>query len=221
MKRISAIIVAAGEGKRFGFSKQFALLRGKAVLDWTLEKFESHPLVDEIILVLPDEKRKAKYLSSYRKIKAIVRGGKKRQDSVFKGFEQIDPRETGIVLVHDGVRPLVSEALISRVIEETLKKEAVIPALPIEETLKEVSGQDVIRTVDRSGLCRVQTPQGFFYSILKQALEKAEEEGFDGTDEAMLVERTGKKVFWVEGDPRNVKITTPADLRIAEALFDV
>ncbi|KPJ70218.1 hypothetical protein AMJ44_00445 [candidate division WOR-1 bacterium DG_54_3] len=220
MERVAAIIAAAGRGERFGSPKQLYLLKGKTVLDWSLEKFEAHEAIDEIVLVLKEEQEKEKILAHYKKIVAVVQGGKERQDSVLNGFKMIDPEKTGIVLVHDGVRPLVSKALISRVIEATLKKGAVIPALPLEDTVKEVAGKEVLRTLERQELCRVQTPQGFTYSILKKALEKAQEEGYYGTDEASLVERAGESVFVVQGDPTNIKITVPEDLKVVESLLD-
>lgn len=220
MKRVSVIVVAAGEGKRFGFSKQFALVKEKSVLDRCLEKFEVHEQVTEIILVLKGGPQKGEFIKRYRKVVAVARGGRERQDSVLSGFNQIDPEKAEVVLVHDGVRPLVGEDLISRVIEATLTKGAVVPAIPVEDTIKLVEGQEVSRTLDRTGLFRVQTPQGFFYSILKAALDKAKEENFYGTDEAFLVERTGKKVSIIQGDPKNIKITTPEDLKIAEAFLE-
>jgi len=220
MERVSAIIVAAGRGERFGSPKQLSLLKGKTVLDWSLEKFESHEAVDEIVLVLKEEQEKEKILGHYKKILAVVKGGKERQDSVLNGFKMIDPEKTGIVLVHDGVRPLVSIALISRIIEAAFKKGAAIPALPLEDTVKEVTGKEILRTLERQELCRVQTPQGFSYSLLKKALNKAQEEGYYGTDEASLVERTGEKVYVVPGDPVNIKITVPEDLKVAEAFLD-
>ena len=220
MSEVYAIIVAAGEGKRFGFSKQFALLRGKSVLDRCLEKFEAHKKVKAIVLVLKDETQKEKYLKRYRKIAVVTSGGKRRQDSVLSGFRQIDPEKAEIILVHDGVRSLVSEDLIDRVIEATLERGAAVPVIPVEDTIKLVEGKEVSRTLNRTKLFRVQTPQGFFYTILKTALEKAREENFYGTDEASLVERIGKKVSIVQGDLKNIKITTPEDLRIAEALLE-
>lgn len=220
MRRVSAIIVAAGEGKRFGSAKQFALLRGKPLLDWSLEKFEAHPGVDEIVLVVPDEKRKAAYRRRGKKLIAVVSGGPRRQDSVFRGVEALDPEGAGIVLVHDGVRPLVSRALISRIIEETQRKGAAIPAVPVEDTVKEVDGARVVRTLDRERLYRIQTPQGFLYPVLRMALERAREKGYSGTDEAVLLERTGETVTVVAGDPRNIKITTLLDLKIAEAWLE-
>lgn len=220
MSEVTAIIVAAGEGRRFGFSKQFALLGGKSVLDRCLEMFEAHKKVEAIVLVLKDISLKKEYLKRYRKIVAVAQGGKRRQDSVFSGFRQIDPEKAEIVLVHDGVRSLVSEDLIDRVIEAAREAGAAVPAIPVEDTIKLVEEDEVSRTLDREKLFRVQTPQGFSYRILKAALDKAKEENFHGTDEASLAERIGKKVVVVQGDHKNIKITTPEDLKIAEAFLE-
>ncbi len=219
MKKVSAVIVAAGEGRRFGAAKQFELLRGRPVLDWSLEAFDAHPRVDEIILVLPDVGAKNESLAKYKKIAGVVQGGEKRQDSVVHGFRAIDARKAGIVLVHDGARPLAGQDLIGRIILAAQEKGAVIPALPLEETVKEAAGQGVIRTLDRTRIFRVQTPQGFSYPLLKRALESATAEKFYGTDEAALVERLGERVFIIDGDPKNIKITVPLDLKIAEAFL--
>lgn len=220
MKRVSVIVVAAGEGRRFGFSKQFAPLKGKPVLDWALEAFEAHEDVTEVILVLRDESKKKDYTERYGKIIAVARGGEKRQDSVLSGFREIDPEKAGVVLVHDGVRPLVSMELIDRVIEAAQEKGAVVPTVPLKDTIKFVDGKEVKRTLERDKLFRVQTPQGFLYSTLKAALDEAGEDNYYGTDEASLVERTKKRVHAVQGDPKNIKITTPEDLKIAEAFLE-
>lgn len=220
MKRVSVIVVAAGEGKRFGFSKQFALLRGKSVLDWCLEAFEVHEAVTEVILVLKDDAQNTDYIERYRKIASIAKGGDKRQDSVLSGFHKIDPEKARIVLVHDGVRPLVSKELIDRVIEAAQEKEAAIPAVPLKDTVKLVDEQVVIRTLDRDKLFMIQTPQGFLYSTLKAALDKSRKDNFYGTDEASLLERIGKKVTVVQGDLKNIKITTPEDIKIVEAFLE-
>jgi len=220
MSKVTAIIVAAGEGKRFGFSKQFALLRGRSVLDRCLEIFEAHKKVTAIVLVLKDVGLKNEYLKRYRKVVAVAKGGKRRQDSVLSGFHQVDTEKAEIVLVHDGVRSLVSENLIDRIIDATRKAGAAVPAIPVEDTIKLVEGDEVSRTLDRDKLVRVQTPQGFSYKILKAALDKAKEENFYGTDEASLAERIGKKVMVVQGDHKNIKITTPEDLKIAEAFLE-
>jgi 2-C-methyl-D-erythritol 4-phosphate cytidylyltransferase len=220
MKRVAVIMVAAGEGRRFGLPKQYAQLKSKPVLDWALEAFEAHPDVAEVILVLNDESKKKEYTEQYKKIVACAAGGRRRQDSVVSGFHKIDPEKTDIVLIHDGVRPLVSQALIGRVIEAALEKGAVVPAIPLEDTVKRVNEQEVVQTLEREKIFRCQTPQGFFYSTLKEALEKAAEDDFFATDDANLVERIGKKVWIIQGDPGNIKITTPEDLKIAEALLE-
>ncbi len=220
MIRTSAIIVAAGAGKRFGEMKQFAYLRAKPVLEWTLERFEAHPEVDALVLVLPDEQDLKHYRLRYTKIVDIVRGGEKRQDSVWQGFRLLSAAAPEVVLVHDGARPLVSADLISRVIAAAHASGAAVPVLAIEDTIKEVRDGRIAGTVDRTFLARAQTPQGFRYDILKKALEAARHERFWGTDEAALAERAGIPVTAVAGDPRNIKITTPIDIPIAEALLD-
>lgn len=220
MTKVTAIIVAAGEGRRFGSAKQFALLRGQPVLDRSLAEYEAHPEVDEIVLVLPEEESGPEYRKRYGKVVAVVGGGVRRQDSVARGFERVDCRPADIVLVHDGVRPLVGREVISRVIAKARECGAAIPVVPVDDTIKETAGGTVIRTLERRNLQRVQTPQGFAREILESALKKAREDGFYGTDEAALVERTGHPVAVVAGDPRNIKITSPADLKIAEAFLE-
>ncbi len=221
MSTVSAIVVAAGAGKRFGERKQFAYLRGKPVLEWTLEKFEVHPEIGEVVLVLPDERDRKHYRTRYKKIVDVVRGGERRQDSVWQGFRLLGADENGLVLIHDGARPLVPGDLISRVIMEARSSGAAVPVMSVEETVKEARSGRIVRTVDRESLVRVQTPQGFLYSVLKKAMEIARRDRFYGTDEAMLAERAGIPVSTVTGDSRNIKITTPLDLKIAEALLDV
>jgi 2-C-methyl-D-erythritol 4-phosphate cytidylyltransferase len=220
MTGAAAIIVAAGAGKRFGEMKQFAYLRAKPVLEWTLERFQAHDGVGAVVLVLPDENDLKHYRMRYPKILDIVRGGERRQDSVWQGFRLLVPLEPEIVLVHDGARPLVTAALITRVIEAARAGGAAVPVLPVEDTIKEVRAGLVAGTVDRTLLCRAQTPQGFRYDVLKRALDAARRDWFFGTDEACLVERIGLAVTAVPGDPRNIKITTPIDIPVAEALLD-
>jgi 2-C-methyl-D-erythritol 4-phosphate cytidylyltransferase len=220
VSQASAIVVAAGAGKRFGEMKQFAYLRGKPVLEWTLEAFQGHGEVDAVVLVLPDEQDLKHYRMRYPKIVDIVRGGERRQDSVWQGFRLLDAATAEVVLVHDGARPFVSPGLISRVIAAARADGAAVPALPLEDTVKEVREGRVVRTADRTLLARTQTPQGFLYTVLKKALYQARRDRFYGTDEAMLAERAGIPVSVVEGDPRNIKITTLVDLKIAEGLLD-
>jgi len=220
MNKVTAIVVAAGEGQRFGAPKQFAPLRDKPVLEWSLGCFDSHVQVADIVLVLVSDIEKEEYIRRFPKITAVVTGGKHRQDSVIAGFNQIDPQKTEIVLIHDGVRPVVDHALLSRVIAATKEKGAAVPVIAIEDTVKAVDGDKVLRTVDREQLRRVQTPQGFSYAILKEALNQARKDNIQSTDEAALVERMGYEIVTVEGDPRNIKITTPEDIRVAEVYLE-
>ncbi len=220
MDRVTAIIVAAGAGKRFGLAKQFATLKGKAVLDRCLEKFEKHPGIDDIVLVLKDTHPDRDYTGKYKKIISVARGGERRQDSVYAGLGCVDEKKTRLVLIHDGARPLVEEDLIGRIIEAAGKKGAVVPVIPMDDTIKRVEGDRIIQTEDRAHLFRSQTPQGFSCSLLREAFNRARKEGFYGTDEASLVERIGKEVFVVQGDPKNIKITTQDDLRMAEVLIE-
>lgn len=220
MTGASAIIVAAGTGTRFGEMKQFAYLRAKPVLEWTLERFQAHPGIGAIVLVLPDENDFKHYRMRYAKIVETVRGGERRQDSVWQGFRLLAAARPEIVLVHDGARPLVPAELISRIVEAARTDGAAVPVLGVEDTIKEVRDGRVTATVDRTLLFRAQTPQGFRYEVLEKAMDAARRDWFYGTDEASLVERAGLPVTAVPGDPRNIKITTPADIPIAEALLD-
>jgi 2-C-methyl-D-erythritol 4-phosphate cytidylyltransferase len=220
-----AIITAAGFGKRMGTDKpkQYLELSNKPILIHTLEKFEKARLIDEIILVtdpssvtIVREIILGKYPSP--KVKKIVAGGEQRQDSVAKGLANVSPG-CEIVCVHDGVRPFITPELIDKSVEEAMSHGACIVAIPMKDTIKRVDEEgQIVETVERSGLWRAQTPQTFKFNILKEAFEKAFETGFYGTDEAMLVERINKEICILSGDERNIKITTPDDLKIAETL---
>jgi 2-C-methyl-D-erythritol 4-phosphate cytidylyltransferase len=189
-------------------------------LDWNLERFEEHEDIDKIVVVLGKAHSGKEYLGRYKKIAAIARGGEKRQDSVRAGLNHVDAHEAEIVLVHDGARPLVGKSLIGRVIEATREQGAVIPVLPVEDTLKIVEDNKVGRTENRKRFFRAQTPQGFSYALLKEAFIHAHQTDFVGTDEAVLVEKMGKDVFVIQGERGNIKITTQEDLRIAEAWIE-
>jgi len=160
------------------------------------------------------------YSSRFAKLAVVVPGGKERQDSVRIGFAELTSTAADIVLVHDGVRPLVQGDLISRVIEAAGSSGAAVPVVPLEDTIKRIEGGVVLGTMDRKKLVRVQTPQGFIYDVLGAALQQSYADGFYGTDEASLVERLGQEVITVSGDPRNLKITGPEDLKIAEVLLE-
>lgn len=218
---VYAIIPAAGQGVRFGgpVGKQFRTLCGKPVILHTLEAFEACSLISGIVLVAPEgdipDLERLLQGSCLTKVEKIVKGGKMRQDSVQKGLEALTPCE--LVVVHDGVRPLVTPDLITRTIVAARDHGAAVCGLPIRETVKKIGPQQqVVTTVDRDNLWSVQTPQAFQYVLLRRALQRAKEENFYGTDEAMLVERMGEPVKMVEGEAYNIKITTPEDLAMAE-----
>ena len=223
---VRAIIAAGGRGERVGGSlpKQFIEIKKKPLLAYTVENFDKCKLIDEIILVVPEE-----YvgLSSYqivdvfnfRKIRKIISGGKERQDSVYKALLSL-PGNTDIVTIHDGVRPFISPEKIIKSIEMCKKDKAVILALPINETVKRVEDKFVITTLDREKLWVAQTPQTFEYKLILEAYKKAEKYSFIGTDDSSLVERLGIKVKILEGDHDNIKITTPEDLVLAERIID-
>jgi 2-C-methyl-D-erythritol 4-phosphate cytidylyltransferase len=223
MTKAAAIIVAAGSGFRFGGRKQHSILGGQTVLERTLAVFQSHGEIEDIFLVLDDPRAGREMALAFSKISSVVRGGPERHDSVLAGLAKLleGGRSAGkLVLVHDGVRPLVSHRLISRVVRAAERHGAVCPALPLNDTIKRVEGERILQTEDRAKLVRVQTPQGFSVDILRRAFEKAGQDGIYGTDESTLVERLGHPVRLVEGERRNLKITTPQDLKIAEVLLD-
>ncbi|KPL00177.1 MAG: hypothetical protein AMJ91_05155 [candidate division Zixibacteria bacterium SM23_73_3] len=232
--KVVGIIVAGGVGKRvFGdlaaegkgdLPKQFLTLGEKPVLTHTIDKFEKCELIDEIILVVPEDYMG--YCSqtivdkhSFKKVKKIVCGGKERQDSVYLGLKACS-NNTDIVAIHDGVRPLIAPEKISDLIKSCYQKKAVILAIPVKDTIKRVEGGSVITTLDREKLWLIQTPQVFQYKLILDAYEKANEDGFSGTDDSVLVERLGHEVAIIEGEYENIKITTAEDFAMAEAFLE-
>jgi 2-C-methyl-D-erythritol 4-phosphate cytidylyltransferase len=220
--RIAAVVVAGGAGSRFsaadGVRKQYRLLAGVPVLAWSLEAFLGHPAIVRTVVVLPpdDASEPPDWLAAFPV--ARVAGGEMRGDSVRHGLAALAPGEVDIVLVHDGARPLVSRALIDRVIAAA-GEGAVIPGLPISDTVKQVDEHErVLGTLDRTRLRGVQTPQAFPLETLLLVHERAVAESVRVTDDAALFERYGLSVRVIDGDPTNLKVTTPLDLEIAEAL---
>lgn len=220
----AAIITAAGQGLRMGLPvpKQFLQLLGKPLLWHTVKVFETCPVIDEIVLVLPAdmvEQGRVQFPPEFKKIKAVVAGGDTRQESVRNGLAEVSG-ESLIVAVHDGVRPLIDHSLIFRTIALAKEKGAAIPAIPVGDTLKEVSKDGLIEgTLDRTGIYCAQTPQCFRLDLLIKAFSQAIEDGTFSTDEAQLLEGTGEAVYVSQGDPLNLKITTQSDLKIAEILL--
>jgi 2-C-methyl-D-erythritol 4-phosphate cytidylyltransferase len=209
MKR-SVILLAGGEGSRFGTKKQYILLGGKPLYMHSLEKVLD--LFEEVILVLPEEDlQKIKVPPKVKK----VAGGKERQDSVLEGILEA---EGDIVIIHDCARPFASRKLFLKV-SELGDFEGKICALPVRDTLKQVSEGMVIKTIDRTGLWHSQTPQAFLRKVLLECHFRARSEGFFATDDAMLLERYGYRVGVVMGEPTNIKITYPEDLALAQKLL--
>jgi 2-C-methyl-D-erythritol 4-phosphate cytidylyltransferase len=220
--KADAIIVSAGKGQRFmeGKKKQFHLLADKPILAHTLDQFETCPLVRSTLLVVSEEDMDytlkeivEKY--RYRKIARIVPGGKRRQDSVKNGMDAL-PKVVDIVMIHDGVRPFVTRAMIEDSIHSAERFGAVVVAMPVKDTIK-MSNPDgtVLKTLDRESLWQTQTPQTFQATVIRRAYTKATEDGFVGTDDASLVEHLGVKVHILPGSYTNIKITTPEDLILA------
>jgi 2-C-methyl-D-erythritol 4-phosphate cytidylyltransferase len=221
---VVAILAAGGSGSRLKASqpKQFLELAGRPLLAHTVARFVSSPEIDRIVLVLPGRgfdhytKLMAPWLKEGGNLE-VVPGGESRQDSVWNGLSALSSSFEGWVVVHDGARPLVTEEVIRNVVEAGKRFGGALAGLPVEETLKEVdSGAEVLGTVDRRRYYRAQTPQCFRHQMLRAAFERARTEGFQGTDEAQLVERLGEKVHLVPGSVRNLKVTTPEHLALAE-----
>lgn len=223
---IVALIAAGGLGVRMGTSrrKQFLELGGRPILVHTLEAFDSHPQVDRLVVVVPVTdlnycRQEIIPGAGLYKPVMLVSGGQHRQESVYNGLQAIRANDA-IVLIHDGARPLLTTQLITACIEGAQQWRACIPALPIQDTLKQVDRQGMIeRTVSRSTLFRAQTPQAFDLSLIKDAHARARHHGWQATDDAALVERMGVAVRMVEGSWENIKITRPHDLLRAEMIL--
>lgn len=220
-EKISAIVLAAGRGTRLQVStpKVYLPLRKKPILQYSLECFAERDAVSEIIAVIhPDDNELfQKTVPKLAKPLRVVHGSAQRQDSALAGVQAA----TGeYVLVHDAARPLVSGELIERVIEAMKTHGAAVPVLPVPHSLKRVSEGFITADLDRTELCYAQTPQGFRRELLLSALERACRANRYFTDEAgALLAMNGMRVKTVEGDPRNIKITTAADVKLAECLL--
>jgi len=224
-KKVCALIPAAGGGARMGggTSKLLARLGGVPVLARTLLAFEREPAVDDIVLaVRPGDQEAIEELiagAGIRKVRALVPGGAERQDSVRLALASAAARGAGIVMVHDGARPFVEGELIANVAAAALASGAAIAAVRPKDTVKLSGGDETLSTPDRASSWLAQTPQAFRTEILLEAMEKAARDQFLGTDDAALVERLGRRIVIIEGSYRNLKITTPEDMGIAEILL--
>ena len=220
-----AIIAAAGTGSRMASDrpKQFMQLAGTPIIFHTLKPFELCDGIQEVIVVLPAAES-AEFLAQagkhgLRKLARVVPGGATRADSVKRGLMSIRSATAEIVAVHDGVRPFVTVEEIENTIEAARADGAAILATPVTDTIKLVEDASVVKTLERRNLRQALTPQCFRYELLRQAYEQADVNDPSLTDESSLVERLGHAVTIVEGSTRNIKITTPRDLVIAETLL--
>jgi len=214
----SAVIVAGGSGERFGRKKQFLDLLGIPIIKRTVSCFDRHPAVERIVVVVPeaDIPEARRILNGVSKELVVTNGGQKRQESVMNGLRCA--HDSQAVLIHDGVRPFITQDLIDRVTGGLKGVDGCIPALEVTDTLKEVRQGMVVRTIPRKGLFQVQTPQAFVAHTLINAHENAAE-GAVFTDDSSLLEAHGKTVRIVEGDPYNMKITFREDMMLAEAIL--
>jgi 2-C-methyl-D-erythritol 4-phosphate cytidylyltransferase len=223
---ITALIVAAGQGRRMGGNrrKQYLKLAGRPLLVHSVDAFASVACIDTIIVAVPaDEidfcRDQILPLAKSRQNISLIAGGSRRQDSVFNGLQALDHTD-GMVLIHDGARPLVSHALIEACIHGARQWRACVPGILPVDTLKRIDARSrITETIRRESLRMVQTPQAFETELIKEAHRKARELGFQGTDDASLVEWLGIPVYIIPGEGTNLKITTYPDLVWAEAFL--
>jgi 2-C-methyl-D-erythritol 4-phosphate cytidylyltransferase len=220
--KVVAIIAAGGLGKRMGcdLNKQYLLLDGIPILAHTLRKFERAAIIDDVILVVPGDyteysRRLIVEEYHFSKVRRILGGGKERQDSVKTGIDAVGS-DSDIVVIHDGVRPFISEETLNISVHGALSSGAVTLGVPVKDTIKSVGSNGLVeRTIERGSLWLTQTPQTFRREIIETAYKRAYDDNFYGTDDASLVERIGIKVRMIAGSYDNIKITTPEDLRNA------
>ena len=215
---VSAIIPAAGKGRRFDskLNKQFWQVQNRPILAHTVQQFEDAALIDEIILVVPPDwianiESEIVNRFSFQKVRAVVAGGKERYESVWNGIQAVHP-DTSIIAIHDGVRPQISPDRINAAIERCREVGAVTLAVPLKDSVKKVEQERVTASLDRSLLWAVQTPQVFDAPLIRHAHQQLHTNAEPVTDDAQLVEALGVPVYVVEGDYRNIKITTKDDL---------
>jgi len=220
--KIVALIAAAGKGKRMNSrtNKPFIPISGKPILAYTIEKFEKCKLIDKIyLLVNPEEKdichKNIILKYNFFKVQELVDGGETRQDSIYNGLKALD-KDTDIVVIHDGARPLVETSTIRDSIEKAQEYGAAIAVIPIKDTVKKSENNFFIdKTLNREKIWRAQTPQTFKYDIILPAYHQAYKDKYLATDDAAIVERYGHKVKLIIGSEENIKITTPFDIIIA------
>lgn len=214
------IIPASGSGVRFrgDIPKQFIKIKDKELISYTLEKFNSIRKINSIIIATQkkyfDKVIKIVFKNNIDKVTKIVEGGERRMDSVYNALMNLNCKKNDYIIIHDAVRPFVSENLIKRLILETKKYRCVIPGTQIMDTVKRTDNKLMVKeTISRENLYRIQTPQVFRYDILVKSFDKAFKDNFEGTDEAAIVEYSGYKIKLIDGEDNNLKITIKEDLK--------
>jgi len=226
MSKVTALVPAAGMGKRMGkaVAKQFLPLGDMPMLAHTLLTIQRSSEIDEIIPILSEEDMESclkNIIEAYHitKVRTLVVGGKERQDSVYNGLRKTD-KDTAVIVVHDGVRPFVTTELLRECVEAARKGESVAAGVPLKDTVKEVDDKGIVRqTLERSRIWAIQTPQAFPAKVLRKAYDASYKKKEYGTDDATLVERMGGKIRVIMGSYDNIKITTPEDLILAEEIL--
>src|SRR5688572_32236008 len=224
---VSAILAAAGRGTRLGAAapKQMVMLGGRTILQHSFDLLNLHEQIEEIVIALPRDLAHTPpaYLISSQKPVRIVDGGTRRQDSVANAFEHVS-KTAGIIVIHDAARPFATAGLFTRVIDAAAKGGAAIAALQASDTVKEATAAPglkiIARTIVRESIYLAQTPQAFSRAVLEDALARGRQSIGSATDEAALAEEAGHSVRLVDGESTNIKITTPHDLHVSEALLD-
>ena len=222
LKYCGAVIVAAGNASRMeGIDKVMAPLCGEPMIVRTVRTFQNCDAVKEIVIVTREDllQQVAGLCRNFDKVTAVVVGGNDRAESVNNGLNALS-KKVKLAAVQDGARPLISEAVIDRTIRAANSYGAAAPAIPVKDTIKVVEGGIVTTTPQRTTLKAIQTPQVFDFDLLRGALKNAAEKELEITDDCSAVELLGFKVKIVEGDERNIKVTTPMDLKIAELLLE-
>jgi 2-C-methyl-D-erythritol 4-phosphate cytidylyltransferase len=221
-KYCGAVIVAAGTASRMGgIDKVMAPIGGEPMIKRTARAFQNCDVIREIVIVTrPDLIDKIKTLcASFDKVKAVVAGGADRAESVNNGLKALSSK-VRLAAIHDGARPLITQEVIDRAVRTAHTYAAAAPGVPVKDTVKIVQGGVVVETPDRSTLQAIQTPQVFDFDLLRGAMKKVEMDKLEITDDCSAVELLGFKVKTVEGDERNLKVTTPLDLKLAEMLME-
>lgn len=219
---VTAVIVAGGSGTRFGGDKLMVELAGEPVLVHTLRAFNNSPMIQEIVLVTRESAMTdmARLCKAYEltKVSLVVAGGETRALSSYAGVMSASEK-AGIIAIHDGARPLVTEKIIEDAVWQAYRHTSAVPAIPVRDTIKKAEKGVVTETPDRSCLYAVQTPQCFQAELIRAALTDAVENAPGVTDDCMAVERIGGSIHLTEGSEENLKITTPLDLALAEIIL--